>query len=331
LVKLFTPHQAETPCHLCQSRDTWVIGELDRHGQPLRTVLCQDCGLGYADPQPDSATIQRFYEKDYRKEYKGTFKPKKKHTYRAGKVAMRRHAQLKRFLPQESELLDLGSGGGEFVFLMRSLGIDAMGIEPNEGYALYAKEDLGLPIQEGFITDKLPVDKKFDVITMFHVLEHLQDPVAKVGLLAKHLKEGGHLIIEVPNLETTLHYPGNCYHFAHLYHFNSETLAFLGELNGMRCVFTDYSQGDDNVTVVLQKDHSFIPQKKDRSGNAKKIYETLKNHTFLSHVLRPKTHIKTIGKQFKQLQELVTVSQFSDQKEALQSALNSYQGSLRPS
>jgi len=317
LVKLFTPHQAKTPCNLCHSEKTWIIGEVDRHNQPLRTVLCQSCGLGWTDPQPESSTIQKFYERDYRKQYKGTFKPKKKHTYRAGRVAARRWNQLKKFLNQDRELLDLGSGGGEFVYLMRSLGLNAIGIEPNEGYAAYARDDLGLPIQEGFISDQLTIDRPLDVITMFHVLEHLQDPVAMVGLLSTHLKEGGHLVIEVPNLETTCHYPGNCYHFAHLYHFNAETLTFLGELNGMQCVFVDHSNGDDNVTVVLQKDSSFTATLKDRSSNAKKIYDILRSHTFFKHVLKPKTHLKTIAKQFRQVQELVTVSRFTDQKEAL--------------
>jgi len=322
MAQLFTSHQAKTPCNLCKSQDTWIIGEVDRHKQPLRTVLCRSCGLGWTDPQPDSKTLQQFYEKDYRKEYKGTFKPKKKHTYRAGRVAKRRWGQLERFLNKDSELLDLGSGGGEFVYLMRSLGIDAIGIEPNEGYAGYAKNDLGLPIQEGFISDQLNIDRQFDVITMFHVMEHLQDPVAMVGLLAKHLKEGGQLIIEVPNLETICHYPGNCYHFAHLYHFNAETLSFLGEQNGLSTVFVDHSNGDDNVTVVLQKDSSFTPVKKDRSANGQKIYDILRSHTLVKHILKPKTHLKTIAKQLRQVQELIKVSRFSDQKEALDKSLS---------
>ncbi|NGX57157.1 MAG: Ubiquinone biosynthesis O-methyltransferase [Chlamydiae bacterium] len=324
LTTLFSSNQSKTPCNLCGGTETWIIGECDRHNQPLRTVLCQTCGLAWTDPQPDSEMIQRFYEKDYRKQYKGTFKPKKKHTYRAGRVAMHRLHQLSEYLTEGSELLDLGSGGGEFVFLMQQQGLSVMGIEPNEGYAQYAQKDLGLPIQNGFISDQLPVEKSFDVITMFHVLEHLQDPKSRVGLLAQHLKEGGHLIIEVPNIEAICHYPGNCYHFAHLYHFNAETLAFFGQLNGLKCVFVDHSDYGGNVTVVLKKEANFVPIKTDYQTNANKVYDILKNHTVIRHILQPNTHYRTLKKQIGQICELVSVSKASDQKEALLMAIQSH-------
>jgi 2-polyprenyl-3-methyl-5-hydroxy-6-metoxy-1,4-benzoquinol methylase len=318
-MRLFEPIRSLTPCNLCQSHTCWLIGTEGRHGQKLRTLLCQQCGLAWTDPTPSSEELEKFYVDDYREAYKGTFEPKRKHTYRAGKVALRRWNRLSPHLPTGGALLDVGSGGGEFIYLMRQQGYKVSGIEPNRGYGEYAKRELDLPVTISFIGQELPVEGPFQVITLFHVLEHLRDPLSMIQMLAQKLERGGVLVIEVPNLMTTLHTPNNLYHYAHLFHFSPKTLILLGSLCGLRPVWTGVTEGGDNVTVVLTPDEASVTVLPAENGPT--IRQILSEHTTIKHYCRLSTHARFLKKQIGQLIELARVSRTKNQHEALQLAL----------
>lgn len=318
-MKLFDPVRSSTPCNLCQSHTTWLIGTKGRHGQKLRTLLCQHCGLAWTDPTPTSEELEKFYIDDYREAYKGTFEPKRKHTYRAGRVALKRWKRLAPHLPTGGALLDVGSGGGEFLFLMRQNGYDVSGIEPNRGYGEYAKRELNLPITLSFIGEELPIKGEFQVITMFHVLEHLRDPLSMIQTLARRLMPGGVLVIEVPNLMSTLHAPNNPYHYAHLFHFSPKTLVLLGALCGLRPVWTGVTEDGDNVTIVLTPDSGITAVVPADNGPA--IRHLLSQHTWVTHYGRISTHGRFLKKQIGQLIEMARVAKAKDQREALLQAL----------
>jgi len=63
-----------------------------------------------------------------------------------------------------------------------SSAFDAVGLEPDERYARHAREVLGVPVETGFVQDHSFPPGRFDAITMYHALEHVEDPV---GILAK--------------------------------------------------------------------------------------------------------------------------------------------------
>ena len=58
------------PCALCHHHEVDVIAERDRHGDPLRNVLCRSCGLIWVDPRHDHDALKAFYAEKYRSEYK---------------------------------------------------------------------------------------------------------------------------------------------------------------------------------------------------------------------------------------------------------------------
>ena len=97
----------------------------------------------------------------------------------------------------------------------------SQGIEPNVGYSSYAREEYGIKIETGQLSD---VNGKFNVITMFHALEHIPNPVKTFELLFGLLQESGHLLIEVPNIETNDASPHNIYFKAHIHYFSASTL-----------------------------------------------------------------------------------------------------------
>jgi 2-polyprenyl-3-methyl-5-hydroxy-6-metoxy-1,4-benzoquinol methylase len=249
----FSPHHAATACTLCQSTDGTLVAVRDRHGQPLPVTCCSGCGLTYVDPIPTREELTRFYAERYRLEYKQASQPALRHIYRAGKVALGRLRVAALLASPGARALDCGAGGGEFTYLMTSRGFRMTGIEPNDGYREYARREYGVDLRAGTLDDVDFDAGEFDLITMFHVLEHVPDPAAALRRLGGWLRPGGHLYIEVPNALTAVSSPSNLYHRAPLYYFAAAPLASLAERAGLVPVLTDGAPGLANITAVFRK------------------------------------------------------------------------------
>ena len=240
-------------CPLCSAASAVVISQKARDGSPLTTVLCEGCGLARAHPLPSAEELASFYRGHYRLVYKATYQPKPYHVLRAARVALERIRLLEDFLARGLELLDAGCGGGEFLYLLRAAGCKVTGIEPNVGYASYARDELGLDVHAGLIVDQEFPAAAFHGITLFHVLEHLPAPVESLTHLARWLHPDGFLAIEVPNFESTCEHPAHRFHQAHLYHFTLPTLTRCGELAGLAVIHSDSSEDGGNLFVVFRR------------------------------------------------------------------------------
>jgi 2-polyprenyl-3-methyl-5-hydroxy-6-metoxy-1,4-benzoquinol methylase len=233
--------KASRPCPISGTADAYEVCSRDRHGQPLRNIISADSGLIYVDPVPFENTEQ-FYKTEYRKSYKGVHQPKLKHVYRAGNVALQRFSRLSKLLPKGARCLDAGSSSGEFVYLLSKRGFDARGVEANLPYAKYSQKELGISVSISPFSE-YESDEKFDLITMFHVLEHLEYPVRDLCCLAGFLKPGGKLVIEVPNIL----YPNMAFshkwHPGHLFSFTDQSLSMLLQKSGFK-VISCHSIGD---------------------------------------------------------------------------------------
>lgn len=133
--------------------------------------------------------------------------------------------------PPPGELLDFGCGWGFFLDDARAAGWTVQGLEPLPGHGVYARGRLDLPV----VTDTLHEDTfapgRFDVVTAFQVFEHLPDPAVELRKLARVLREGGLLVVEVPNIATpAVHVLRERHrHFVpdHLWFFSPDTLGRL--------------------------------------------------------------------------------------------------------
>jgi 2-polyprenyl-3-methyl-5-hydroxy-6-metoxy-1,4-benzoquinol methylase len=239
-------------CNLCGGTTVRALSQRSRSGQPLRTVGCRSCGLVWSDPRPHAA--RQYYEDEYRLDYKGTFEPKPKHVHRAGQVALSRLEKIRQHLRPRMRALDVGSGGGEFAYLLQTLGHDVQGIEPNRGYAAFAATEYGLNITRGFIGDTVLPDGGFDLITIWHVLEHTEDPTSVLAQLGRALAPEGLLVVEVPNVEATCQSPSSSFHEAHLYSFNTVTLQAMAARLGLLTHAITLSDDGGNVTAVFRAD-----------------------------------------------------------------------------
>jgi len=95
-------------------------------------------------------------------------------------------------------VLDVGCGTGEFLIKLRRRGVDVHGLEPSRFAAGYATS-LGLDVFQGGVAAYRP-EQKFDLITLWNVIEHLQDPAGDLARLRDLLAPDGTIVILTPNI-----------------------------------------------------------------------------------------------------------------------------------
>jgi 2-polyprenyl-3-methyl-5-hydroxy-6-metoxy-1,4-benzoquinol methylase len=308
-------------CPLCQDRKALKLSDKSRSGATLHTVLCIGCGLVRSDPLPHDPVS--FYSEHYRLEYKGTYRPKAKHVVRAGLVALDRRQKLAHLLNPGLRLLDIGSGGGEFAYLMQRSGLTVVGVEPNVGYAEYSAQTYGLTILKGFVQHQSLEADAFDLVTMWHVLEHTEDPPGILRFVCRALKPGGAIVIEVPNIFATCQSPRSTFHEAHLYNFSEQTLCLAAEMAGLSVESISYSADRGNVLVIARKpsagdDMRGLPEREpqpyDRSALVAAIYNSVKSHTPIRHFFSGQPLLRLLGKLRRALREHQLTKQNKDEQ-----------------
>ena len=221
-------------CPVCEEVSFTPVAHIDRRLKRLPTVMCDHCGLIYTNPMPTEAELGVYYEKYYRFDYQlATTEPKQKHIVKRRHEAAGRAVHLEGLLAPGARTLDFGAGSGEFVALMLEQGFDAHGFEPGETYATHAIGTLGDRIR---LTTWQAAEygAEFDLVTCFHVLEHLSTPMPALGRMAGWLKPGGRLYIEVPDMVSLSRKGFGGLHFAHVLGFNHDNLALAAAKVGFR-------------------------------------------------------------------------------------------------
>lgn len=195
------------PCNLCGSFElktlfpsTVLSDELPGsftctnlgHGIYYQVVRCVRCGLVFSSPRPVAEDIEEEYcrveDLMYSLEIAGRLK-----------TFNRNVRNLSRFsLP--GRLLDIGSSMGAFVHMARQNHWDAQGIEPSLWCAGKAKELFGLDIRQGTYKQAEGLGKDFDVVTMWDVIEHVDDPGAALRACHSILKPGGILALSTVDI-----------------------------------------------------------------------------------------------------------------------------------
>lgn len=155
-----------------------------------------------------------------------------------------RHFNTFQGLLTNKTLLDFGCGNGGFLIRAKELVSLAVGLEPDTKVAPYFQEK-----QLTVFPDLDLVKQSFDIITLFHVLEHLPDPINTMKLLTKKLNHGGSILIEVPNADDALlslyqsrSFSEFTYWSCHLFLFNSKSLKSLAAKAGLKTCYIQQVQ-----------------------------------------------------------------------------------------
>jgi hypothetical protein len=191
------------------------------------------------------------------------------------------------------------------VYVLRQLGFPASGIEPNAGYARFARERLHVPVTSGSWQEASIDPGSLSAVTLFHVMEHLDSPLQAMHLIRGWLRTGGLLWIEVPNVEAVCQAPSHRFHRAHLYNFNDATMAALGRQAGFEVVRTFTSADGGNVTAVLQKTEHPVPAAPSLPSNADHIRSIIQAHTLLGHCLSAAPFLRPLRKLRQRVSETI--------------------------
>ncbi len=193
----------EIACNLCQSDNYVVLFEgqdrLHGLGGPFRLVRCQQCGLIYLNPRPTRREMERYYPPDYEPYAQGVEGAKgfiSNLDYRYG-IAKRCRVITKRKRP--GRILDVGCGVGHFLNGMKQRGWRVFGTEVSKEAAAYARKRFDLEIFVGPLEQTEFPAAYFDAVTLWHVLEHLHDPLATLREINRLLKDDGLLVFAIPN------------------------------------------------------------------------------------------------------------------------------------
>lgn len=186
----------EKPCNLCKSNEYRLTID-GRYGQ---IVTCKSCGMMYRK------TMRGHYPLDC---YGGA-------EHHDQQVAAKQVLQLQDYaksLPiaerylgtndSERTLLEIGSYHGEFLRLAADSGYRVTGLEPNQSLAEVSRHRYPqFPVHGRFLRDAKFPDASFDMVCLFHVIEHMNYPLEELEEIYRILKTGGVAVIETPRYDT---------------------------------------------------------------------------------------------------------------------------------
>lgn len=238
-------------CPLCKSEKASRIFEAADRNQNLGgsfiLAKCGDCGLYRIDPLPDLETLSMHYPAGY---YPAdpdiVLKDPLNRRWQEGKVAL-----VGKYISEPGKLLDVGTGTRGLLTFFREAGWQVWGTEFSEEAADFVRKSWGLDIKVGDIDELGFENETFDVVTFWHVLEHLRNPVAAVAESFRILKKGGILVLALPNISSMQAriFGANWYHLdlpRHLYHFSPATARKLVEGSGFRILEIDHRSEEHN-------------------------------------------------------------------------------------
>jgi len=255
-------------CAICRVDDARVLSWRARWGQRVRTVLCRRCGLVYASPRPDPERLARFYREQIYTQYVDASGRFRERLLAASRTQARDTFNF--FVGGGGQrlagmrVLEIGCGLGDFLVLARQAGARVLGLELEGPYADFAEKQNDLSIARGRV-EELETGARFDVIALFHVVEHLEDPVGVLAALRPRLARGGRLFIEVPNFMGPWRIPFTEFlRLEHLYNFSAETLRRVLAHAGFRVT----GQDDDPflLRVIAEPGPSEVPGPPDANA-----------------------------------------------------------------
>lgn len=199
------------------------------HGRILR---CAKCGLAYRSFRPRDEELAALY----RAADDSTYEAESPNRLR---TALRHQKLVEKYVAGKGKLLDVGCASGAFLKVMEAAGWQVYGVEPAAAQYRRAKALLGeqARIQQCVLQDA-KLDTAFDLITLFDVLEHVVDPVDFLAMTASHLVDGGHLLLNVPRIDSfqsrVLRSRWPLLLAEHLNYFTVPSLRICGEKAGLQ-------------------------------------------------------------------------------------------------
>ena len=240
------------PCALCGSTDARQIYR-QAH---FPVVICDGCGLMFADEHFKTADLERFYSGDYYERAYVCHPPEIDEKIAGDYVDAFRRVHRRH---PGGRLLDFGSARGTFLEALARTDVGPAwtmeGIDINADEVAMGQAR-GVPVRTGDVFESTLVDESYDAVTAFSVLEHMQDPRATLEVLRRATRPDGHLLLIVPNGrcliilvgrilakllgERVRDFTDNVFHEEHLYYFDPMTMRKMLAQTGFEILEVGY-------------------------------------------------------------------------------------------
>jgi SAM-dependent methyltransferase len=197
-------------CPICQSGELKQFLECKDYTvskDKFTIVECADCGFHFTNPRPTEAECGKYYQSEDYISHSDTKKGLINSLYHyARKFTLKKKLKLvnetvgaQNFVPlQQRNLLDLGCGTGAFLNICKENGWKVQGIEPSAEAREVAKKNYGIELNDVNSWEKFP-DNSLDVVTAWHVLEHVYELEREVNQVKRVLSSCGTFIFALPN------------------------------------------------------------------------------------------------------------------------------------
>jgi SAM-dependent methyltransferase len=229
-----------SPCPCGSEPDDVVISETDRYGLPLSFVLCLGCGTIRIDPYLDEPSVEDFYVHLYQQMYRRTANLDREFE-RQRNYGRRILTSVKSWLRPGGTVFEVGCGGGGGLEPFAQAGYEVGGQDYSQELIDYGRsrgiENLHQGSLEEIAGRGVP---EADLIYLHHVLEHVDDPVAMLIACKALLRDGGRVVVIVPDIAHVdrFAYPGGdllpFLHVAHKFNFSAEGMRRVVRCAGYR-------------------------------------------------------------------------------------------------
>jgi 2-polyprenyl-3-methyl-5-hydroxy-6-metoxy-1,4-benzoquinol methylase len=265
-------------CLLCETshKERLLTNTQDPFGKRIGSKetcydICTDCGFVYQNPKLESHEIESLYARDYYDRAEQTVS--EKYIQKKEEYALQSFEWIASNMPvrQPSEgfsVLDIGSNTGAFLSLFVRAGWNAHGVEPSTNMCNVARKQYNLEQLHTMLFQKDTFSpQSFNMVTLLHTLEHLEDPSEILANIREVLRSDGYLYVEVPDI----YHPKSAFYtsyFAapHLYTFSQASLIRLLAKQGFHVVAQGYiprgvcvlAQVGEPTHMKLTDDHRMI-------------------------------------------------------------------------
>jgi len=229
-------------CPWCNSEKTQIslwVKDLFLTKETFEIHECNECKLLFTEPRPKPEEIGKYYQSEEyysHQENKKGFIPKLYEKVKILNLANKYKIATKGM--KRGKVLDIGCGVGDFLQTMEKNEWITTGIEPAQKAKTIAQQRIKAEILSPQKINQLE-NESFDLITMWHVLEHVDDIKTEINQLQRLLKKGGRLVLALPNYKS---YDAQFYKEfwaaydvpRHLNHFSKESIKNIFKTSNLR-------------------------------------------------------------------------------------------------
>lgn len=234
----------EIICPICNGLEVFerlFVKDHSVSGEIFQLFACRTCAALYTFNPPAPDQIGVYYQSDayisHTDSNKGLFNKVYQRVRKFALANKRKLIEHQDAGQTQGKILDYGCGTGAFLHEMKLAGWDVTGLEPDESARSRASSLINQPVYEPAMLESLATGS-YQVITLWHVLEHVHELHKTVARLADLMDDNGLMIIAVPN-----HLSHDAHHYGqywaaydvprHLHHFNPQSLKHLLSLHGL--------------------------------------------------------------------------------------------------